>query len=58
MAEPGSTRERRYEPSAGHLAVTQLATAAWPGRKQQTNVRVITQNIDGEHRAAPEQPQP
>jgi len=53
VAEGGGTRERRYEPSAGHLALTQLASASWPGRRQQTNVRVITQNIDGEHRAQP-----
>ena len=49
VAEPGSTTERRYEPSAGHFAVTQVAAATWPGKKQQTNVRVITQNIDGLH---------
>ena len=29
----------RYDPSAGHFAVTQVASATWPGKKQQTNVR-------------------
>ena len=29
--------------------MTQVAAATWPGKKQQTNVRVITQNIDGLH---------
>lgn len=28
VAEPGSTTERRYEPSGGHLAVTKLALGA------------------------------
>jgi NAD-dependent SIR2 family protein deacetylase len=44
VAEPGSTCERTYEPSAGHYAITELVKNA-PG----SNVHVITQNIDGLH---------
>ena len=43
VAEPGSTRERTYEPSGGHFALSEIVSAA------HTNVRVITQNIDGLH---------
>ena len=43
VAEPGSTIERQYEPSGGHSAMVEIAAA------RQTNVRVITQNIDGLH---------
>ena len=46
VAEPGSTIERSYDPSAGHYAVAQLSTA------RNANVRVITQNIDGLHARA------
>ena len=47
VAEPGSTVERQYEPSAGHLAISALAAA-----HRSCNVRVITQNIDGLHSRA------
>ena len=46
VAEPGSTSERTYEPSAGHFAVAEVAAC------RQTNVHVITQNIDGLHQRA------
>ena len=46
VTEPGSTTLRRYEPSGGHTAVAEIATA------RRANVRVITQNIDGLHTRA------
>ena len=46
VAEPGSTIERSYDPSAGHYAVASLGAA------QHANVHVITQNIDGLHARA------
>ena len=44
VVEPGSAIERSYEPSGGHLALAQLAAA-----HKNTNVKVVTQNIDGLH---------
>ena len=46
VAEPGSTIERQYAPSGGHFAIAEIAN------HEQTNVKVITQNIDGLHHAA------
>lgn len=43
VAEPGSLDERAYDPSGGHYAVAELAASP------HSNVKVITQNIDGLH---------
>jgi hypothetical protein len=46
VAEPGGTTERQYEPTGGHYSIAAIAA------RPQTNVHVITQNIDGLHERA------